>query len=334
MYINGSVGLGGKNSTNDVKFIQELLNMLAEEDVRMPVLVVDGRAGRKTNAAIKKFQQLYVKLKSPDSRIDVNGRSEKTLLGKALEIDRAYLGDIARKYKLRKAGPAVHQKGPKTIKYRTNAKKVVSVYTENVVKLAMSYAGINTLDFSSTLRTFDDQARIMYNNCARFPSATSVDTLIASRGWGYAAPGREVEKVYFNKTSDGKDETIKAMKDKIEQLYKDGKQVSRHCVSEADYRKKNVVDIPYSSVTADKRKEFEIALMGMAQDIKNIRYNKPAVAEVYVTRLIIEDQCWHLEVAQLGKPLPNQTKPGNKKSKGKSQPTVFESFISMLDEWF
>lgn len=308
MYISGSVGKGGKNHASEVKFAQDILNLVAEEDMRMNPLTVDGQCGKATIDAIGKFQKFYVKLQPPDSRIDPNGRSEKVLVAKALEIDKGYLSELVKKYQLKKSNEGVLNKGPKILNYRTHAAKVVSSYTENIIKLAMSYAGIRSCDISSTIRTFDDQARIMYNNCASFPKATSVDALRSARGWGYAAAGREIEKIYFDTKHSGKDATIAAMKAKIEAISKDGKRVSLHCVSKDDYNKNNIVDIPYSSVIANKRKDFELALMGMTQRIDNIRYPKPVAGETYITKLIIEDKCWHLEVAQTNKPLPNQNR--------------------------
>lgn len=71
-----------------------------------------------------------------------------------------------------------------------------------------------------------------------------------------------------------------------------------HCVSTADFQRKNVLDIPYSSVISNKRKDFELALMGMTQEVKNARYSKPLQGEIYIERLIIEDRCWHIEIQQ------------------------------------
>lgn len=253
MYITKSVGVGGKNSKNEVMFVQAALNVLSEEDFRLQSLVEDGKYGPNVGKAIKLYQQHTVKLKTPDGRVDPDGRSEKTLISKLLEIDVGLLPELVKKYGLKKVSQN-HSGGVRTVVYRKHAKKVVSVYSKNIVKLAMAYAGINKCDFSSTLRTFDDQARIMYNNCSAYGTATSVNTLRAARGWGYAATGREVEQVYYDTKASGESKTLAAMKSKIELFYKAGKKVSLHCVSEADYRRKNVLDIPYSSVAAAKKK--------------------------------------------------------------------------------
>lgn len=340
MYIKYSVGKGGKNHRNDVGFVQSILSLISEEDFRIPCLDADGLIGPKTNKAIHLFQQHYVKLKMPDSRIDPNGRTEKLLVAKCLEIDKAYLKTLATKYQLTKSiSPTVHSKGRKTIHYRKNAKRVLSVYTENIIKVAMSFAEINKCDISSTIRTFDDQVRIMYNNCGKFPNATSVATLRKARGWGYAAAGRAVEEVYFQKKSSGESATKKAMKEKVEELYKEGTKVSLHCVSKSDYNIQNVLDIPYSSVVSTKKKDFEIALMGMTQNIKNARYAQPIKGEIYIERMIIEDRCWHLEIKQLNKPLPLSKKADSipkktlaPRSGAITMPGLFDSIVCLLDD--
>ena len=115
--------------------------------------------------------------------------------------------------------------------------------------------------------------------------------------------------------------------------------VSLHCVAEADYKKKNVLDIPYSSVAANKRKDFETTLMGMSQEICNARYARPIPGESYITRLIIEDKCWHIEISQDNKVLPNQKKPAapvvNQKLRSNTVAATRKNFVSdFLDDWF
>lgn len=283
MYISQSVGQGGKNNKNDVLFVQELLNELAADDGRIPEVTVDGKMGQKTKNTIAKFQKYIVKLKAPDSRIDPNGRSEKTLISKIIEIDLELIPTLAAKYKLKKEKLAVTGSGPRTLNYATNAKKVLSTYSENIVKLAMAYGGVNKCAISSTHRTFDDQARIMYNNCSEYPAANSVQSLRASRGWGYGEVGRSVEQVYFDNKTKTAEEIKTLMKAKIVELYNKGSMVSLHCVSEDSYKNKNVLDISHSSVPISKHKAFEQALMGMSQEVNNARYTQPARGEIYIS---------------------------------------------------
>jgi hypothetical protein len=77
--LKGSVGFGGKNQPADVKLVQAMLNALPlGKGGAVPQLTPDGICGSMTNSAIKRFQaanQCY-----PDSRVDVAGKTEKTLL--------------------------------------------------------------------------------------------------------------------------------------------------------------------------------------------------------------------------------------------------------------
>ncbi|WP_143735490.1 hypothetical protein [Microbulbifer mangrovi] len=298
----------------------------------MPEIQVDGISGPKTNNAIAKFQTFYVKLKQPDSRIDPNGRSEKTLIAKAIEIDKDLIPTLVKKHGVRRQTPGKSGAGPRNIHYRSNAKRVVSTYTENVVKLAMGFGGIVKCDISSTIRTMNDQARIMYGNCASFSAATSVSSLRSARGWGYAAAGRKVEEVFFENKSKPRAEVISLMEKKIVSISKGGVRVSLHCVPDAEYKRNNILDIPYSSVEVSRRKDFEIALMGMSTEVKNLRYRQPVKAEEYISRLIIEDKCWHLEIPQLNKALPNAKAPSAPVVRYGNRPGLVVG-CALVDDW-
>lgn len=182
----------------------------------------------------------------------------------------------------------------------------------------------------------------MYGNCANYPSVTSVDSLRQKRGWGYASAGRAVEALYFDNKSAGEVAAKKAMKAKIEEYAREGTRVSLHCVLEATYKKNNILDIPYSSVSGGKRKAFEIALMGMTEigKVKNARYPSPLQGEVFISRLIIEDKCWYIEILQANKLLPNQRKPPVPAIKKRAGNDIYkfgmgnDYFISFLDDWY
>ncbi len=77
--LKGSVGFGGRNQGPDVRLVQTLLNAVPQgKGGAAPQLAVDGLCGAMTNSAIKRFQatnQCYA-----DSRIDVAGKTERTLL--------------------------------------------------------------------------------------------------------------------------------------------------------------------------------------------------------------------------------------------------------------
>jgi peptidoglycan hydrolase-like protein with peptidoglycan-binding domain len=70
--ISGSVGAGGTNKADDVKFIQTRLNRFpASDGGPAPPLVVDGLIGPKTLAAIRQFQAAHFGWQ--DGRVDPGG---------------------------------------------------------------------------------------------------------------------------------------------------------------------------------------------------------------------------------------------------------------------
>lgn len=92
--ISQSVGIGGKNSTQDIKAVQTALNQLMYLLSPTKTLVVDGSVGTrpensKTVSAIKLFQKNVVMIHRPDGRIDVNGRTHRKIKEKLLNTQSA-----------------------------------------------------------------------------------------------------------------------------------------------------------------------------------------------------------------------------------------------------
>ena len=79
MCISDSVGLNGINNKADGKTIQLLLNLNAYRIPDYIKLIPDGDIGPKSIHAIEQFQRHVVKLRTPDSIIDPNGKSLNTL---------------------------------------------------------------------------------------------------------------------------------------------------------------------------------------------------------------------------------------------------------------
>jgi peptidoglycan hydrolase-like protein with peptidoglycan-binding domain len=66
-----SVGVGGVNRPDDVKTIQELLNLIPQLlGGPLPLLKVDGLVGPKTNGAIFGFQKKQFGPSGADGRVD------------------------------------------------------------------------------------------------------------------------------------------------------------------------------------------------------------------------------------------------------------------------
>jgi uncharacterized protein (TIGR02594 family) len=82
--ISGSVGLKGINKPNDLKEVQKALNKLLKLIQVTKKLDVDGSLGPRpelsdTVAVIKAFQQKVMNLSRPDGRIDLNGKTHRTI---------------------------------------------------------------------------------------------------------------------------------------------------------------------------------------------------------------------------------------------------------------
>lgn len=124
-----------------------------------------------------------------------------------------------------------------TINFSTSLSKedlaVVSQMSLHLLSICAGESNNPTLTITSTLRPPQRQAKAMYDN------------LQNGRNILYAAPGREVIKVYNEMKSAeySSDAILKAMTSKIEQLSLQGKLVSRHCVTPEQYAKENIIDI-------------------------------------------------------------------------------------------
>ncbi|MEH6814532.1 MAG: TIGR02594 family protein [Motiliproteus sp.] len=84
LQIIGSVGIGGTNNPNDVKEVQKALNKLLSLIPPTQRLAEDSKIGvrpenSKTVAAIRLFQKAVVGSSRPDGRIDVNGKTHRTV---------------------------------------------------------------------------------------------------------------------------------------------------------------------------------------------------------------------------------------------------------------
>jgi hypothetical protein len=160
------------------------------------------------------------------------------------------------------------------ISYGPNARREsVSPYTLGVLRDVCRIAGIEWILISSTERTPDDQARVMYFNCAKYGASSQYRL--------YGPFGDRVVDVYQGGRSEGWGEKkiIQAMADCIRQV--GPSKVSRHC---ADPRVLNVVDIAPYTIPDAKAALF----------VEAVRNDKR------VTKLLTppKDPAFHLEVKQ------------------------------------
>ena len=143
--ITNSVGRKGKNITADVRTIQQLLNRHRIPGHVLP-LKEDGIAGPKTLTRIEDFQKFHVKIK-PDGRVDPDGKTIAAL-NKSAEA----------------AGKPVKVTYSPRLK---SDKRIVSPYSFSVIRLALQIAAMPQAVITSTIRTPEEQARIMYKNARK-----------------------------------------------------------------------------------------------------------------------------------------------------------------------
>ncbi|MDX2507449.1 MAG: peptidoglycan-binding domain-containing protein [Gammaproteobacteria bacterium] len=269
--IIASVGRGGRNHTADVRVVQQLLNRHKIIGHTKP-LKTDGIVGLNTVSQIEDFQKAIVKMIRPDGRVDPNGRS-MLLLNKM---------------------PNTTIKPPK-VTYSSkisSSQQIVSTYAISVIQLALRNAGMSQAVITSTIRTPDEQARIMYGNAKK--NLTGQFKL-------YGSTGDEVLKVYKANQTLPEPDVIKLMKQKIESLLKQGRRTSKHVVTESYYKNHNIIDIGVNSTRAVSGVAFNIEKFTKAlSDLQT---------KGYISKLIDETKksntCWHIEITPNIKPLPH-----------------------------
>lgn len=158
------------------------------------------------------------------------------------------------------------------IEFGPNAKQdVVSTYTRDVLSAVMQRSGVDRVVVTSTYRTVEEEARVMYANVER----RGVDHELNL----YAKPGREVIKEYARSKGAGNppERIIDDMVHKIKEL--GAYNVSHHA---ADPAVLSVFDIAPRSVV--KQGEFEAAITA---EHRVSKFFKPP-----------QDSSYHLEVPQ------------------------------------
>lgn len=119
------------------------------------------------------------------------------------------------------------------VKGQTDEKRV-SDKSKNILKMLAKESGAHVLYITSTLRTPEEQALAMYTNI--------INKGVESQRY-YAKNGRMVVDAGVAAGIEDKDAALNAMIKKIKELQHKNEIVSRHCVSEDMYSRKNVMDI-------------------------------------------------------------------------------------------
>lgn len=140
-------------------------------------------------------------------------------------------------------------------------KNLVSSQSLAIMKEIMKSSGVHKVTITSTLRTVQKQVDAMYVNMCSKGIQSQLDY--------YAAPGREVVQagVDAGGTDKSKESVVKkAMMDKVKCLQKEGRLVSKHCVSLEAYALRNVFDMSKISLPASLQCAFDKALTKYAKD--------------------------------------------------------------------
>jgi hypothetical protein len=114
--------------------------------------------------------------------------------------------------------------------------EALSAYAQGLLVSAAEKADIERVTITSTIRTPRAQAEAMYNNIA------------SGRLIRYASAGQKVTNLCLKMLGrkESREATISAMQELIEKLSAQDQKVSRHCVSEEEYAKRNIVDVSQS----------------------------------------------------------------------------------------
>ncbi|WP_075183679.1 LysM peptidoglycan-binding domain-containing protein [Pantoea sp. 1.19] len=150
-------------------------------------------------------------------------------------------------------------------------KNLVSNHSLDVIKGIMKSAGVHRIMITSTLRTAEKQVDAMYINMKNKGIQSQLDY--------YAVAGREVvhAAIAVGGIDKSKESQVKkAMIDKVKSLQKDGRLVSKHCVSLESYAQRNVFDISKNLLPAALQRAFDQAIKKYAKDNpRKIKYISP-----------------------------------------------------------
>lgn len=176
--------------------------------------------GKKIHKGVINESIRIIVLESNKEKIIFDGKIENSMATINLKIQKAEVAKVE--------GVSVLFSGVNE-EWRRN---IVSEKTKKILAFLAKEAGMNRIYITSTIRTAESQANAMYSQNIR-----------------YTAPGEEVKRVRDECKAKNmkKEQTISKMVEKIIELQKQNKKVSKHCVSTEQYNKVNVVDIGLNS---------------------------------------------------------------------------------------
>ncbi|WP_166114602.1 peptidoglycan-binding domain-containing protein [Pseudoalteromonas sp. Z9A5] len=295
-----SVGNKGLNQKTDVELIQILLNCYYSKILPMIPLKPDGKCGRITINAIRSFQRDVIKLTNIDGRVDPNGATFRALTKNYKVIEQEKIAAHQKKHitwgKLMQSiipkvsSPLIYRLDNSSdykVTYKSDIKesaKIVSEYAKKVIKMALKDAGMPHAVITSTLRTPQQQANIMYRNAK---------INLSKQYKLYGREGDKILKVFEENTDLSKEALTTLMKSKITELLQVGKRVSKHCVTPEVYKTLNIIDIGVNSTRSACGKEFNKEKFS-----KSLQYLvKTGYINHYIDETNKSNNCWHIEIA-------------------------------------
>ncbi len=299
--ISGSVGKNAQNHKRDVALIQVLINIFDSWKKPIEKLKVDGLYGKNTREAIGAYQAQAVKMKKPDLLIEMDGVTFRYMTMYLSNFNQTKIKSAARSNRdAQKLKPIVTKKliGSQTglehlkVTYKSSLPKgdrIVSNYSMNVIKMALKQCGMTHAVITSTIRTPEEQAEIMYDK-ALSNYQSQIDL--------YGSNGDAVLKVFKSNKKKPKDEVVQLMIDKINDLAKSKRRVSKHVVPKKQYMQENIIDIGVTS-TSKVSKNFNIKKFTKA--LKNLKKN--GYIKKFIDETKIDNNAWHIEIRVGKKPL-------------------------------
>jgi hypothetical protein len=174
------------------------------------------------------------------------------------------------------------------VTYSVNARAdVVNDYTINLLKQIADSVGIESFRITSTIRTYEDQARAMYNNSRGDKNLEAQYRLYGPQGRAVldamqaAERAAEADDPNISDNDRRRLATV-AMVAKMEEL----NYTSGHVASYENYSSRNVVDIPTSSIPEGLRQAFHEALRKAEEDGLVARYIDERNS----------NNCYHIEI--------------------------------------
>lgn len=291
--IKKSVGEKGVNRLDDVRLVQVLLNTMDCWKSAFKKLSTDGKVGKMTINAIKQFQREIIGIKKQDGKVDPNGRTFRYLTMYLFEdeerivLNGAVLGGKSLD-SIKIDGRRIDRvKGfnAQRVSYKGSLKKskqLVSEYAKDIIKMALKEAGMSEAVITDTVRQPKEQAEIMLRNA-------KID--LSKQYKLYGRNGDKVLKVYESNKAKKDTEIVSLMVDKISELERLGKKVSRHCASVDSYNALNIIDIGCYSTRLKNKKYSQDKFTSALKDLE---------AKGYIEKLIDEtkksNKCWHVEI--------------------------------------